>query len=177
MKKILTIIMLCGVGCGYAQNTPPYAAGTQTWTFGRQVWSEVIQVPECKRDSFPVSYTGPQCRSYTQDGHTWYYYNWPYVRANAGRMCPAPWRVPTGADFAALRENAADTVLCAQWGLPGFASGRRMFYVGARAYLWSATPGGRSYAQQLCYDRLRLFVHYASRYDGQTVRCVKSYEL
>lgn len=34
MKKFLTLIMLCGVICSYAQNTPTYAASTHNGVLG-----------------------------------------------------------------------------------------------------------------------------------------------
>jgi hypothetical protein len=69
-EKKITIIMLCGVISGYAQNTPRYAASTTTWKYGEQTWSDAIQVPECDKEDFEASST-PQCRSYTKDGTTW----------------------------------------------------------------------------------------------------------
>ncbi|MDR2126212.1 MAG: hypothetical protein LBP63_05225 [Prevotellaceae bacterium] len=110
MKKIFTIIMLCGVYCGYAQSlsrdytqtTPPYAASTKTWTFGNQKWSDAIQIPACNKDIFEESNTDPQCRSKISLGKTYYYYNWAYVKEFAGVMCPSPWRVPTVDDFKLL---------------------------------------------------------------------------
>jgi hypothetical protein len=37
---------------GYAQTTPRYAASTQTWTFGEQIWSDAIHIPECNKTDF-----------------------------------------------------------------------------------------------------------------------------
>jgi hypothetical protein len=65
MKKILIILMLCGVCYSYAQDTPRYAASTKTWVFGYQIWSDAIQIPSCNKSSFKVSFTEPDCRSYT----------------------------------------------------------------------------------------------------------------
>jgi hypothetical protein len=44
MKKTLTItiIMLCGIVCGYTQNTPLHAASIRTWNFGNLTWSDAI---------------------------------------------------------------------------------------------------------------------------------------
>jgi hypothetical protein len=88
MKTLLTIIMLCGVCYGYAQNTPPYAVNTKTWTFGAQTWSNDIMMPT---DS-PKGYTSG--------------FTWAYVKANLSKMCPSPWRAPTLRDF----KNLAATV-------------------------------------------------------------------
>jgi hypothetical protein len=67
MKKSLTIIMLCGFISCYAQNTPPYAASAQTWTFGNQTWSDAIHMPGCNKESL-IDLYDPDCCSYTTDG-------------------------------------------------------------------------------------------------------------
>jgi hypothetical protein len=80
MKTILTILMLCGVCCSYAQDRPPHAASDQTWVFGNQTWSDIIQMPGCNKVTFEISDDSPQCRSRrTILGETRYYYNWKYV--------------------------------------------------------------------------------------------------
>ncbi|MDR2358676.1 MAG: fibrobacter succinogenes major paralogous domain-containing protein [Prevotellaceae bacterium] len=105
MKTLLTILMLCGVCCGYAQNTPPHAASTETWTVGKQTWSDAIHMPECNKETFELSLTAPQCRSYTTLlDMKYYYYNWPYVKASAAKLCPSPWRVPSYDDFKKLSD-------------------------------------------------------------------------
>jgi hypothetical protein len=94
--------MLCGVCCGYDQNTPPHAASAETWTVGDQTWSDAIHMPKCKEGTFKRKSSKPQCCSYTIEGKKYYYYNWPYVKANAAKLCPSPWRVPTTDDFRKL---------------------------------------------------------------------------
>ena len=118
MKTIVTLIMLCGVLGGYAQTTPRYAATTKTWTVGTQTWSDAIHIPECNKSSFADSNTDTQCRSYTQDGNTWYYYNWPYVNKHAARLCPSPWRVPHRDDFCTLYKTLGSTSVCETKSLP-----------------------------------------------------------
>jgi uncharacterized protein (TIGR02145 family) len=82
--------------------TPPYAASTQIWTVGNQIWSDAINVPACDHDAFTADQKHPYCRSYTTNGKKWYYYNWVYVKTNLNTLCPSPWRVPTANDFIAL---------------------------------------------------------------------------
>jgi uncharacterized protein (TIGR02145 family) len=83
--------------------TPPlYAESAKTWTVGNQMWSDVINIPECDYDAYTNSGTVPYCRSYTVNGRKWYYYNWPYAIANKDTLCPSPWRLPTREDWIAL---------------------------------------------------------------------------
>jgi uncharacterized protein (TIGR02145 family) len=89
-------------GVPFNGNIPQYAASTQLWTVGSQVWSDVINIPECDHDAFTNSTTVPYCRSYTVNEKKWYYYNWTYVNKNQDKLCPLPWHVPLQADFEAL---------------------------------------------------------------------------
>jgi hypothetical protein len=75
MKKNLTItiIMLCGIVCGYTQNTPLHTASLRTWNFGNLTWSDAIHIPKCKKVGVIKSLTRPECRSYTVNGKTMYY--------------------------------------------------------------------------------------------------------
>jgi hypothetical protein len=111
MKKILTMIMLCGVCYGYAQNTPPFAATTKTWKIEspdgkiKQTWSDYIAVPACNKSDYIVG-TGEtltaDCRSYTYRSTTFYYYSQEYVDGTQKTLCPLPWHVPTAKDFGDL---------------------------------------------------------------------------
>jgi hypothetical protein len=157
MKKILTIAALTLLtldGCNKNNEngeTPPYAASTQTWTFGDQTWSDAIRIPACNKSDFISpdfigSITAPDCRSYTYGSTTWHYYNWPYVIANHDKMCPAPWRVPSREDFERLDANTNDKTLAAAWELAGFAYGSSMNYDGSYGYYWSSTEYDTRYA-------------------------------
>jgi hypothetical protein len=77
---------------------PPYAASTITWVVGDQTWSDYIQMPGCASIGWKESDTEPACRTYG-GVHNAYEYNWAYVNANAERMCPSPWHIPSGAEF------------------------------------------------------------------------------
>jgi uncharacterized protein (TIGR02145 family) len=184
MKKIVTIIMLCGVMSGYAQSTPPYAASTQTWKFGGQTWSDAIHIPECNRGAFYSRTTEPECRSYTEGFNTWYYYNWTYVNANKNRMCPSPWRVPTHQDFKTLKKNTNYNTIPHAWGFGGRAFGWDWLYknhlpsmdlTGDQAWYWSTDFTDYDMGVSLNYDaRNGVRTHWdAPPYTGMQVRCVK----
>jgi hypothetical protein len=185
MKTIFTIIMFCGFMSGYAQNTPPNAASTIIWVIGEQSWSAAIRMPECHKETFKDSDTEPDCRSYTEEGKTWYYYNWAYVNEYKAKMCPSPWRVPTMEDFKKLVSNTNNTTLVDAWGYGGYAA---MSDVSSHAYYWSSTEtsSGSNFAYYLNYyssntndaynlryysDSLGVANNY--KYLGFQVRCVK----
>jgi uncharacterized protein (TIGR02145 family) len=181
MKKHLFLMiaaatMVAFVGCDKNENvaTPPLIASTQTWTFGDQTWSDAIQCPECNKETFEDSYTNPQYRSYTEDGKTWYYYNWAYVDANREEMCPSPWRVPTKEDFDVLVSNTTHSVLISTWGYGGGTSGwlNGAVGTGSFAHYWSSTDSGIG-ACSLHYDSYDLDVGNYDYYLGFQVRCVK----
>ncbi|MDR3351255.1 MAG: hypothetical protein LBN98_06430 [Prevotellaceae bacterium] len=166
MKKILTIIMLFGVCCGYAQNTPPHAASTRTWTFGNQTWSDAIQIPGCHKETFEKSNTNPQCRSYTEGANTWYYYNWPYVNHNHSTMCPSPWRVPSHGDLTYYTSHAAGHFPYAGGWYSGSAEGLPNI-----TYYWSNDMSAGHYAYVL-EEAQNTKVAVKEKYFGLPVRCV-----
>jgi hypothetical protein len=177
MKTIVTIIMLCGVLGGYAQTTPRYAASTKTWTFGEQTWSDAIRIPECNKSSFADSNTDPQCRSYTQDGKTWYYYNWPYVNKHAARLCPSPWRVPTATDFETLSGYTDVSALSDAWGYGGITNSTSVYGTGSAIRYWSSQEfssftNGAYYLHSYTDGSVGLLYDGLKRY-GFQVRCVK----
>jgi hypothetical protein len=155
------------------QSTPYYAASTNTWVYGEQIWSDAIHVsPECDKTTFTSSTTDPQCRSYTTD--TWYYYNWVYVDENKETMCPAPWRVPTLTDFNTLISNANYSMLGADWGYGGDGRG---YDVNGGFWYWSSTiypddAAQRYYLYAPSSSRGLYTDHVTTNYIFQ-VRCVK----
>ncbi|MDR3350202.1 MAG: fibrobacter succinogenes major paralogous domain-containing protein [Prevotellaceae bacterium] len=173
MKKILTIIMLFGVCYGYAQNTPRYAASAKTWKFGNQTWSDAIQIPECNKSSFENSDTAPQCRNYTEDSNTWYYYNWAYVKANAAKLCPSPWRVPSKEDFELMVELTDENNLMSAWGRPGLADDSSVHLVGSLALFRSTTAARTARAYVSHYDHDSMGVLYTGIHYGLPVHCVR----
>jgi hypothetical protein len=154
--------------------TPSYAASTQTWTFGAQTWSDAIRIPECDKESFTSDYNNPQCRSYTEGANTWYYYNWPYVNANKGTLCPSPWRVPSREDFDALVSNTTYSALSSAWGYGGYTISS-LNNVSVTAYHWSSTESSSNitYAHFLRYGSDNLYVTTLYKDAGMQVRCVR----
>jgi uncharacterized protein (TIGR02145 family) len=161
-----------------ARITPTNAASTTTWTFGTQTWSDAIHCPECDKDRFSASYTDPQCRSFTYAGKSYYYYNWVYVNANKENMCPAPWRVPTSADFNTLESNSdLFNLLRNAWGYTGavvYGDGEVTELEGGAMY-WSSTadPEDSDNAYLFVYGNDMVMGGYSNKRAGLHVRCVK----
>ncbi|MDR3184933.1 MAG: hypothetical protein LBT49_05955 [Prevotellaceae bacterium] len=87
---------------------PPHAASTLTWIFGSdaRIWSDVIHILACDKEDFDVNATTtPSCRSYSENGRKYFYYNFTYVDGNKDNMCPSPWRVPDLNDINAFKDN------------------------------------------------------------------------
>jgi uncharacterized protein (TIGR02145 family) len=161
------------------RDTPPYAASTQTRVFGDQTWSDAIQIPDCNKTDFTNDDNNPQCRSHTESGKTWYYYNWAHVNQNAATLCPSPWRVPSQSDFSTLVSNlggnnqtARDAIIAA-WGYGGYAQGSSMGTVDSGAYYWSSTENSTTNAYNLYYGSSNLNMLFNTKYNGFQVRCVK----
>jgi hypothetical protein len=173
VKKVLTIIMLCGIISSYAQNIPRYAATTETWNFGGQTWSDAIRVPECNKEDFTKSDTDPQCRSYIGDGNTWYYYNWPYVNANAATMCPSPWRVPAKEDFETLMHHFNHSALTDTWRYGGLAHDSFLYNTTSSANYWTSTEADTDDAYYWGYISGSLHLCGTNKHPGFQVRCVK----
>jgi hypothetical protein len=154
---------------------PPYAASNIIWLTVERTWSDVIQIPECNKETFEESHTIPQCRSYTRDEDlkTWYYYNWPFVNAYVAHLCPDPWRVPDVDDFAALWSDTSDDALNAlqlAWGDGGYAN-----YTDDATKYWSITlyPDGSPEAYCMYFSHTGSFLGFDDIDAGYQVRCVK----
>jgi predicted small lipoprotein YifL len=121
---------------------PPFAASTLTWALREQTWSDAIRLPECNKDDFDGGAgDAPRadCRSYTHGGKTFYYYSSPYVIAQAGRLCPAPWRVPTKEDFQQLQYGGfTASNLVDLWGYGGRAENSGIEAVDMQGMYYSA---------------------------------------
>jgi hypothetical protein len=156
---------------------PPHATSTKTWEFGDQIWSDAIQMPECNKTSFTDSETKPDCRSYTSNRNTWYYYNWPYVIKNSVKMCPSPWRVPSKSDFSTLVSNTTNSTLINAWGYGGLANSNLNFVANEseQTFYCSSTEysGATNRAYYLTYYSCCLFVDNTYKGYGFQVRCVK----
>jgi uncharacterized protein (TIGR02145 family) len=156
--------------------TPLHAASANTWTFDSSslTWSDAIHIPDCNKTSFTDSYTDPHCRSYTENGSTWYYYNWPYVNQNAATLCSSPWRVPTRLDFDRIvSDDTGHSTLSSAWGYGGYAY-RSSMRGTSNAYYWSSTENGSSTAYNLRYSSSKPHVSKIyGKSNGMQVRCVK----
>jgi uncharacterized protein (TIGR02145 family) len=184
MKKLLFLLMIAAAVAGCKKddeaesvNTPPLAASTQTSTFSDQTWSDAIHCPECNKETFEDSDTDPQCRSYTEDGKTWYYYNWAYVDANKATMCPDPWRVPTREEFNNFVSNTTYSMVTDAWGYGGgvVRDGNASGVSSAFGY-WSATKQSdynSDYAWNVRFEDGHQILEYIRRSIGLQVRCVQ----
>ncbi len=177
-----------------APQTPPYARTTSTWVVGSQIWSDVINVPDCDKTDFNGGTTSTQRIDCRNNGSYGYLYSWPYVRDNGTTiLCPDGWRVPTKDDFIALDKalggsganyQKVATLRAAYentWGAEygGYANGSSLSYTGSEAYYWSQTKGS---ANQYAF-RLTIFKSNnnvspqdgnGSTFHGLVVRCVKN---
>jgi hypothetical protein len=160
-----------------APPAPPQAASAQIWVFGEQMWSDIIQIPECNNADFERNYTEPQCRSYSENGVTWYYYNWPYVNANKNTLCPSPWRVPDQYDLSVLGILTASIDMVEAWGLSGYAGSDGIQNKDNYGYIWSDThddPNG-NYAYFFYYPGAAPGFDFMVPTDnGNPVRCVQT---
>jgi uncharacterized protein (TIGR02145 family) len=186
------------------EKTSFHAASDKTWVIEskdghiRQTWSDVIQTPKCNKADFDggewdaTPKPKADCRSYTHEGTTYYYYSWPYVNANAAAMCPSPWRVPSKQDFidldVALGGSGEDRYAepywieanyIVRWGgvYGGYAYGSTLVgvgHTGSVAYYWSSTEYDSSNAYDLCYHSFSVFPQLNNtKCEGLQIRCVK----
>jgi hypothetical protein len=155
------------------KNTPPYAAGTQIWTFGDQTWSDAIHIPACDKEDFANSNTEPQCRSYWN----YYYYNWPYVNTHAATtLCPSPWRVPTKADITALAAATTVENLVTAWGKGGLVDPANTVpsYTNINGCYWSFEQYTSTIAYELVYGSTpNITLSDNPKNFGLQVRCVR----
>jgi uncharacterized protein (TIGR02145 family) len=160
--------------------TPPQAASTRTWTFGEQTWSDAIRIPECNNPDFTQDWSNPQCSSHSEDGNTWFYYNWIYVNANKETMCPDPWRVPTQEDFTSLVDDAQVSAadLGEAWGFGGYEEGSDSpSHTTTVGQYWSLTDENGWASYVLVYASVSDYIDgtwsSVNQNSGLQVRCVK----
>jgi hypothetical protein len=154
--------------------TPPDAASAKTWTYGGLTWSDAIRMPSgCNKSSIAISNTIPDCRSYTSNGNTWYYYNWTYVTQNATVLCPYPWRVPTESDLITLNSNTNLVVLTNTWGYGGYVSDASTIALpnGAAALWGGSTSLNRAW--RISWDSSQKNLYETSLSAGFRLVCVK----
>jgi hypothetical protein len=155
---------------------PTYAASNKIWVFGEQTWSDAIHMPECNKETFDGGYWNEpkaDCRSYTYEGKTYYYYSWPYVDAHKATMCPSPWRVPTKDDFELLADKVSYTELIVAWGYGGSIYGSSLVNVEPHGAFWSSTVYNSALRFQLYYEWENVTLDQFPFFAGLQVRCVK----
>jgi hypothetical protein len=162
------------------EDLPFYAASEQEWTFDglpSLIWSDVIQMPDSDDETFEYDANSPQSRSAVYDGtHKAFYYNFTYVKQNAGALCPSPWRVPTIDDITALHDLNIHAILAAEWGAQGQIHSDGLKDVGI-GFLWSSTDMGNGVAADYIWtSSWQNLDGYAQQAPGLTVRCVKDVE-
>jgi uncharacterized protein (TIGR02145 family) len=86
--------------------TPPHAASTKTWVIGNQVWSDAIAYAPsgCSKSTNNDNCHYSHGASHFVSSGT-YMYDTECIDAKSSEMCPAPWRLPTTADFNRLDVN------------------------------------------------------------------------
>jgi hypothetical protein len=154
--------------------TPPAAKTTNTWTFGSQIWSDLIvaQPTNCTRVSFSLTSVDYPSPEYSVISSNEYYYNWVCVDAAQSVMCPSPWRVPTKSDFETLAGNTSFATLYSAWGSGGtfFAGSNHVDYEGFSQWLWSSESDYSIYKWLFITDGS---INSSAQKHGFQVRCVK----
>jgi hypothetical protein len=156
-------------------STPLDEPEPRTWIFGDSplVWSDAIRIPACNKTSFTDSYSVPDCRSYTYEGNTWYYYNWTYVKMYASILCPSPWRLPDRWAFDELLLHADNVTLMQEWGYGGYIYDDGVWYTNEIGGYWSATQIDNFRAYHLLYSSVYAYNAEAMTNEGLQVRCVQ----
>lgn len=146
-----------------ADDAPPYAASNRVWAFGPQTWSDVIEIPECNKQSYNQNTCTASCRRWGSIKNA-YLYNENYVYTNAQTLCPAPWRVPTEEDANYLEHNYPGPYLLQQWGPSPYTGA---FGLGERADI------GAIYCEShACYDDWYELMYYSeSGSNASTICC------
>jgi hypothetical protein len=165
---------------GVPVDPPPHVATNATMSIGNDnVWSDFIHVPTCTGAEWSVDPVNPKCTSYEFGGRTYYYYNMPYVTANANTMCSAPWHVPTRDELEFVLQYWSTTEALENWGAGGY------FYYdpgspGTCQYIWADgeideapdSPGnGDPYASIRCWGQS--YTQGTSAHTGARVLCVR----
>ena len=120
MKKILTFATaaLCALTAaaqsGRCVNETPALQGglgtmsfisPKTWKVGNQTWSDAVTATNCRKETYYGVSSGEYNADCRENGDFGDLFSWCAVSRFQKQLCPAPWRVPTTDDFAAL-DNA-----------------------------------------------------------------------
>ena len=194
-----TIVLTVAIGCNL--KVPAFGANLgeisfaseQTWTIGEQIWSDAVQTSVCSgREIYHGGHWGIQdfnadCRSNPdQKGDL---FTWCAAIRFQDELCPAPWRVPTVADFVNLDkalggtgENRTDATIrdlyFSNWGasFSGYCSPTGALGVqGSWAFYWALTQDGPTTGDMLVLNADG-FVgpkRNSVKYRGFSLRCVR----
>ena len=194
MKKILTFAV--AVACAFTataqsgkcvNETPALQNGlgtvsfisSKTWRVGNQVWSDAVTATKCQKTTYYGISSGEYNADCRKNGDYGDLFSWCAVSRFQKQLCPAPWRVPTTEDFAALdkalENNGKETVAeksgygtvarTAQemsqrdkylkfWGgvYGGYClSDGALYYQGSTAYYWSQSEYSSGMAYRLYF--------------------------
>jgi hypothetical protein len=172
MKKLLTITAELCLAVIYvqAQNVPPYAATTQTWTIGNTIWSDAIYIPECSNQQFSDSQGKVQC--FRDSANTYAYYNWWYVSENKKLLCPSPWHIPTIEDIKAINAIPVD-IIVGEWKLAGHVRQHTVLDMDEMGCYWTATDLEPFGAYKIYTTQFTSFVPVHTKFSGCRVRCIR----
>jgi hypothetical protein len=144
------------------------------------VWSGAFRnAASCKSVS-KLTYRDIPPAEYVDTGTPYgYYYNWTCVSTYATELCPAPWRVPSIQDFAALittEDGDPAREVRTRWGYPGICDTKNCDYDNSWGLFWctecfGVCPAALVYALHVMPDRL--WNTYRPASDGLQLRCVK----
>jgi uncharacterized protein (TIGR02145 family) len=147
-------------------------ATNQTWTVGTganiQAWSDAVTMSGCDKPTYTPGFSpnfNADCRVLANDfdGH---HFSWCMVFRFDTVLCPAPWRVPTSAEFVTLHANLgsptdpAGTYMAATsdtvnrggiWGGARFTATTDANPAETNSYYWSSTPVTTAQARGLHY--------------------------
>lgn len=166
------MIVLPTITIAQKNSTPPLAASTKTWTFCGLTWSDMIEVPNCRKASFTTN-GSPDCRYLTTPNNTitCYYYNWHYVVRYAETLCPYPWRVPTLEDVPDL-VKIPSFVLKNDWIRCGCYDHRGEFREDGKYISWTTDEGATSIYKLNANGKL--YLHEIITY-GEAIREIGAY--
>jgi hypothetical protein len=151
--------------------TPP----TDSWTCNTQTWSQALRTPVAGCESTStLSTDNPPPAQYKDNGSAYgYYYNWTCVIVYKDTLCPSPWSVPSRTDFDTLMSCSSNSELVSAWGLPGYAAGDIMAYVGIASFLWTTTELPPGSANSFVHQVSEWHVGGSGKQHGFPVRCVR----
>jgi uncharacterized protein (TIGR02145 family) len=161
---------------------PSYSGGAAAiWSCGAQIWSGALSNPVAGCEAVTTLSTAniPPAQYKNANNGYGYYYNWTCVNSYGANLCPTPWRVPIGTDFARLiscvggDNTTGRTAIINAWGLPGYADSNSMLNVGVEARFWTASEYNSTAARYFYYSSYEIDRSACGKSFGYQVRCVR----